>query len=361
MVVKIDKLDENTKNETIVVKILSLTEKETKSEKGEGVYHYGLIGDETGTMPYTAWALPATIRQGDVVELRNFSVKKYNDSLRLYLDTRTDVILRPEDKMDVKRVYKEYKIKNLTLKDQYVSVSGKITDVIEKKYEKDGQQKDVSYCSLEDDTGSIRLSLFEVKIKPDKFYRLEGLRVSEFKGRLRLSGGDRTKILEIKAFDIPERKIFNIFEVTGPVDSITLTGFVVYLGEKGGLVRRCSECRKSTDDIKCPEHPDAEMFLDLYAYFTLEDGTGDSPCTAGRTPLMDLLNIKDEDLNLAKPKYSKNDIITKIEKALMPGPLSFTGDASSGSNGISFRVRKIQKISEPELRLYSQLPGDEIL
>ena len=111
MVVKIDKLDENTKNETIVVKILSLTEKETKSEKGEGVYHYGLIGDETGTMPYTAWALPATIRQGDVVELRNFSVKKYNDSLRLYLDTRTDVILRPEDKMDVKRVYKEYKIK----------------------------------------------------------------------------------------------------------------------------------------------------------------------------------------------------------------------------------------------------------
>ena len=95
MVIKIDKLDENTKNETIVVKILSLTEKETKSEKGEGVYHYGLIGDETGTMPYTAWALPATIRQGDVVELRNFSVKKYNDSLRLYLDTRTDVILRP--------------------------------------------------------------------------------------------------------------------------------------------------------------------------------------------------------------------------------------------------------------------------
>ena len=45
----------------------------------------------------------------------------------------------------------------------------------------------------------------------------------------------------------------------------------------------------------------------------------------------------------------------------MPGPLVFTGDAFSGSNGITFRVRKMQKISEPEVRLYSQLPGDEIL
>lgn len=341
---KVEDLSEETNNETIVIKILSMKEKETKSERGEGIYYFGLLGDDTGTMPYTAWTMPATIRSGDVVELRNFNVKKYNDNLRVYIDSKTDVILRPDDKIEVKRVYKEYRIKDLNMRDQYVTVSGNVSNVIEKSFEKDGAQRNVTHFTLEDETGSIRISLFDRQIQDASSVRIEGARLSEYKGHYRLTAGDRSIITPVKITKSSENRIYNIYELLNPVDSVSITGLIVHVGEKGGLVRRCNECRKTLDDIKCPEHPDAGFMLDLFSYFTVEDGTGDLQCTAGRPALTELLEIKDADLDPAASKISKADVSKMLMERLIDSPMILTGDIVSGTNGLTFRVRKIERM-----------------
>ena len=350
MAITVDKLGEQTKNETMVVKIISLREKETKTEKGEGVYHYGMLGDGSGTLPYTAWSIPATIRAGDVVELKNFTVKKYNDALRVYIDSKTEVVLRPDDKLDVKHVYRDYKIKELNLKDAFVSVTGILKDPIEKTYEKDGQTKTVVHSTFEDDTGSIRISLFDRKLAPGRYYKIDGAKLSEYKGRYRLTAGDKTQIAEVGSFRIPDIKIYDINELARPVDSINITGTVVFLGEKGGLISRCSECRKTIDDIRCPDHPEAKIFLDLYAYFTLEDGTGDIQCNVGRAGMLELLNLKEEDLNIEKPKVSRADVSKRLAEKILSVPILLDGDAVMGPNGLSFRARRIRRMDEPLLK-----------
>lgn len=350
MAITLDKLGEQTKNETMVVKIISLREKETKTEKGEGVYHYGMLGDGSGTLPYTAWSIPATIRAGDVVELKNFTVKKYNDALRVYIDSKTEVVLRPDDKLDVKHVYRDYKIKELNLKDAFVSVTGILKDPIEKTYEKDGQTKTVVHSTFEDDTGSIRISLFDRKLAPGRYYKIDGAKLSEYKGRYRLTAGDKTQIAEVGSFRIPDIKIYDINELARPVDSINITGTVVFLGEKGGLISRCSECRKTIDDIRCPDHPEAKIFLDLYAYFTLEDGTGDIQCNVGRAGMLELLNLKEEDLNIEKPKVSRADVSKRLAEKVLSVPILLDGDAVMGTNGLSFRARRIRRMDEPLLK-----------
>ncbi len=350
MAITVDKLGEQTKNETMVVKIISLREKETKTEKGEGVYHYGMLGDGSGTLPYTAWSIPATIRAGDVVELKNFTVKKYNDALRVYIDSKTEVVLRPDDKLDVKHVYRDYKIKELNLKDAFVSVTGILKDPIEKTYEKDGQTKTVVHSTFEDDTGSIRISLFDRKLAPGRYYKIDGAKLSEYKGRYRLTAGDKTQIAEVGSFRIPDIKIYDINELARPVDSINITGTVVFLGEKGGLISRCSECRKTIDDIRCPDHPEAKIFLDLYAYFTLEDGTGDIQCNVGRAGMLELLNLKEEDLNIEKPKVSRADVSKRLAEKILSVPILLDGDAVMGTNGLSFRARRIRRMDEPLLK-----------
>ncbi len=350
MAITVDKLGEQTKNETMIVKIISLREKETKTEKGEGVYHYGMLGDGSGTLPYTAWSIPATIRAGDVVELKNFTVKKYNDALRVYIDSKTEVVLRPDDKLDVKHVYRDYKIKELNLKDAFVSVTGILKDPIEKTYEKDGQTKTVVHSTFEDDTGSIRISLFDRKLAPGRYYKIDGAKLSEYKGRYRLTAGDKTQIAEVGSFRIPDIKIYDINELARPVDSINITGTVVFLGEKGGLISRCSECRKTIDDIRCPDHPEAKIFLDLYAYFTLEDGTGDIQCNVGRAGMLELLNLKEEDLNIEKPKVSRADVSKRLAEKILSVPILLDGDAVMGTNGLSFRARRIRRMDEPLLK-----------
>lgn len=350
MAITVDKLGEQTKNESMVVKIISLREKETKTEKGEGVYHYGMLGDGSGTLPYTAWSIPATIRAGDVVELKNFTVKKYNDALRVYIDSKTEVVLRPDDKLDVKHVYRDYKIKELNLKDAFVSVTGILKDPIEKTYEKDGQTKTVVHSTFEDDTGSIRISLFDRKLAPGRYYKIDGAKLSEYKGRYRLTAGDKTQIAEVGSFRIPDIKIYDINELARPVDSINITGTVVFLGEKGGLISRCSECRKTIDDIRCPDHPEAKIFLDLYAYFTLEDGTADIQCNVGRAGMLELLNLKEEDLNIEKPKVSRADVSKRLAEKILSVPILLDGDAVMGTNGLSFRARRIRRMDEPLLK-----------
>ena len=347
---KIEEISEQTKNETIVVKILSMKERETKSERGEGIYYFGLLGDDTGTMPYTAWTMPATIRSGDVVELRNFNVNKYNDSLRVYIDSKTDVILRPDDKIEVKRVYRDYRVKDLNMRDQYVSVSGRVSNLIEKKFEREGEERNVTHCTLDDESGSIRLSLFDRTLKEGSNVRIEGARLSEYKGHLRLSAGDRAVISEIKPPKIPDHRIYNIFEVTSPVDSVSFSGLVVHLGEKGGLVRRCAECRRTLEDVKCDEHPQAGFILDLFSYFTIEDGTGDLQCTAGRPALTGILGISEQDLDPGSSKLSKADVSKRLSENLMNSPLLLTGDVVSGTNGISFRVRAIERLDADRIK-----------
>ncbi len=359
--IKVDKISEETKNETLVVKILSLTERETKSDRGEGVYHFGLMGDDSGTIPFTAWTMPASIRAGDVVELKNFTARKYNESLRVYIDAKTDVVLRPDDKIEVKRVYREYKIKDLSLKDVFVVVSGRIEDQLEKEYEKDGSTRNVTHSTLTDDTGSIRLSLFDRKLEDGSFYRIEGAKLSEYKGKYRLTAGEKTHIEKISEFATPDEKLYDICELSRPVDSISITGMVVFLGEKGGLVRRCSECRKTTEDVKCPDHPDADLFLDLYAYFTVEDGTGDIQCNAGRAPLMSVLGLTEEALDISKPKVSRADVMRNLREKLFSVPLLLHGDCTLGPNGPSFRVRKVEMVDEQRLKKIGENMQEEIL
>src|SRR5579875_1371457 len=99
-----------SENVTVVAKILSLNPRVIKNDRGETLYYYGLIGDSTGSIPFTAWSFPSGIKVGDVVEIRRGSLKDYKGSTRLYLDSRSEVILHPEESIEVKASYRLVKI-----------------------------------------------------------------------------------------------------------------------------------------------------------------------------------------------------------------------------------------------------------
>ena len=68
---QISTLEPGKQNMSLKAKIVSLQQRKIKNEKGETVYFYGILGDQSGTISFTAWAFPATIQAGDVVEIKN--------------------------------------------------------------------------------------------------------------------------------------------------------------------------------------------------------------------------------------------------------------------------------------------------
>ncbi|MHB8395805.1 MAG: hypothetical protein ACYDAZ_08460 [Thermoplasmataceae archaeon] len=344
---KIAEIKDKIKFADITVKVVTIREKEYENEKGKGSYYYGIVGDETGTLPLTAWVFPSTVQAGDVIELKNCSVRKYNDRLRIYADSRSEVVLRPDDKMEVKRTYKEYKVKDLNLKDQYVAVSGIITGIEERTYEKDGRSGVVYSGIFADDTGTVRISSFGVKLKENLKARITGARVQEYRGRIGISINENSVITPIE-MQKPGVPLYRISELSTGISGIEVTGICVMLGERSGLSMRCPECRKRVDDGNCQEHPDAKPYVDLYAYFTLEDGTSTMQCSIGRDALAKFTGIKTESLEYSEDEIGRIHGI--IEEKIMGKPLLLKGESTTSPQGLSFRAEELTYIDSDVIK-----------
>lgn len=351
----IAEIEGETRGIDVTAKLVSIRQAETRKGTNQGIYFYGILGDETGTMPFTAWNFPTTLRQGDVVEIRNCSVRKYNESLRIYIDSRSEVVLKPDLQLNVRRVYRLYKIKDITPKDLYIAVEGIVSQVIKKTYEKEGASKEVTYFTLSDDTGSIRVSSFGRNVEEGTTIRIEGAKVSEYSGRYRLTIFEGTPVIPIdKKFDV--RRTYNIAEVTGPVDSVSLTGFAIALSDRSGLLRRCNTCRKTLDDVRCPDHPDDGFYLDLFASFILADGSGEIHSTCGKGVLAKLLSLGEADLDPQKTKLTKRNVTEQIRRELYGKPFMVNGDVVQGENGLNCRVREMSVLDDKGIsRLFVEM------
>lgn len=352
---KIGSLGPGKQNLNLHAKIVSVQQRTIKNDKGETVYFYGILGDETGTISFTAWTFPTTIQTGDVVEVKNCSTREYNNVNRVYIDSRSEVILKPGEEMDVKRTFKELKVKDLTTTDPYVSIDGKISNVRQSEFEREGVKNQLYSADLEDDTGKIRITSFGKELKEGETIRIEGGRVNEYKGRLRITINDKTRVLPAKLeYEITER-ILNVVDLTGPLGGVTVQGFAVTFGQKSGLVMRCTECNQRLDDIRCPDHPEAGYLYDMFAYFTLDDGTGHIQCTGGRYALLPLIGLTQEQFVPTNTAISRRSIQAALQDHIPGKAFIIEGDVVKGQMGLTLRMNSLRYMDEDFLKKFSSM------
>jgi replication factor A1 len=358
MLFKVADLKSNSTNIDLIVKVISINQKEANTQKGPTTYFYGIVGDGTGTIPFTAWTMVSSVRANDVLELKNCSVKLYNERLRLYIDARTQVILRPGEELEVRRTYPVLKIKNISLKEPYVAVEGIVRDVKERPYAGREKSGTLYFGFLEDETGKIRVNSFDVKIEENTGYRFTGAKVSEYNNRLRISVNEKTGIQKIKVEVNPGPVYYDIHELKSPVSGIYINGFIVNVGEKGGAVYRCQECRKTAENGKCPDHPDSTVYRDYFLYFTLEDGTGYIQGTCGKSALTSYRNEWDE---AALEKISMVDQgMTEIKKEILGSLVTAMGEVVSNQNGLTLRISEMKPLGEKDIEDLSRKYLEEV-
>ncbi|MEM3675480.1 MAG: replication protein A [Thermoplasmataceae archaeon] len=350
----ISEMKQPGENVTVMVKILSLNQRIIKNEKGETLYYYGLVGDNTGSMPFTAWAFPSGIKVGDVVEIRKASLKEYKGSLRMYLDSRSEVILHPEETMDVKPSYQMLKISEIKPSIRYVSLKAAAMGVSQRELDRDGQKTTMYSGRLADDTGSIRFSSFGVPVQDGDHLMIEGAQVREYKGNLQITINEKTKVSRVSLDFQPGAHTKNISELNGPIGGVEIFAISVSLGEKSGLVYRCSECRNKLDDIRCPDHPDAAVAYDLFAYFLVDDGTGSILCTAGSSALLKLIGMRPDELVPSNRSVTGRSIAESLRNNIVGKALVIRGDIVSGTGGLSIRGSEIFHPAQEDLNRLTQ-------
>ncbi|WP_236940595.1 replication protein A [Ferroplasma acidiphilum] len=340
---KINEMQGNLNNVEGKVKILSVDKREITTSRGDTVYYYGLAGDETGVLPYTAWEFPAPIKPGDVVQIKYAKTKVYNDRMRLYFDSKTEIMLKPGEEMEVKNTYKDVKLMDLTTKNPFVAVTGKISNMSGKEYNKAGKTFIIYNGFIEDDTSRVRISSFGKPLENGKVYRIVGARVSEFNKQLEISIGDKTEVF-IENEDMDFQRYYKLFEVDNPAGGITIMGFIITLGTKSGIIKRCSECNKPLSNGVCPDHPEKPTKLDIFSYFTLDDGTKYIQCIAGKNAIMPFIGIKEEEL----PHYA-GEIYRMLEEKLYGHAVKINADFIKNEEDLSLRVNSITNIEREDI------------
>ena len=356
---KISSIDSVSSDVALIAKILSLQQKALKNDKGESMYYYGILGDETGTIPFTAWTFSSSLRVGDVIEIEHASSREYNGTIRLNIDARSQVVMKPGTDMEVKRSYSEKKIRDLSLKEPFVTVKGKISGVIEKEKEKNGEMITLYYGNLEDDTAVIRVTSFSRKLEEGETVKMVGAKVSEYNGRLRLTISDKTQVEHADLdFKIGIR-LSNISDVKSPISGVSLAAVIVNIGAKSGVIKRCKTCNRKIDDDFCEEHPNDGFYKDLFAYFTAEDGTGYVHCTSGKSPLEEVLGLTPDPLEAQS--ITSNQVIKKLNETLLGKSVVISGDFVKNNDSLAFRARTIKQMSEDDLRIVQIFEAEEII
>lgn len=357
----IDEIKKELTDITIRGRILSKSKRETTTQKGPLVYFYGLIGDETGVLPYTAWYLPDTVVEKSSYIIKGAYSKIFKDKVRLYFDRRAVFTLIP-DQIEVKREYRKYKIRDISMKDRFVSVEGVVESQDERGYtSKDGEQKKLYRYVIRDNTGWIGITSFNTRLEVGKAYEIEGARVDEFNGYYSLSLFGSSKISEI-SYNLNEKPgISLISEIENPVGGLRITGFPVSSGDRSGLVTRCPECRKLVDDLRCPDHPEKELELDIYLSFTIDDGSGYIMVNAGFDALKEILEKDDSYLKNREKPPLKRDVSKMLEEKVLSRALEIQGNTRNTTRGIAFRALKILPITESTVKEIQSIQEEEFL
>lgn len=244
----------------LTVEVLQLWE-----PRSESIAQVGLLGDETGTIKFTAWAtsdLPE-LDEGGVYRLENLVTDEYEGRFSVKLN-RTTSIDELDEEIDVPEsggASEEREIAEIDAPEEWIDLTAKVTQLWEPRSESVGQ-----VGLLGDPTGTTKFTKWAKSDLPEleegEVYRLTNLVTDEYEGQFSVKLNRTTGIEEIDE------------EIEVGDDSTTIEGALVDVQRGSGLIKRCPEddCTRVLQNGRCSEHGEVEGEFDLRVKAVIDDG-----------------------------------------------------------------------------------------
>ena len=344
----------------LLVRIVSVNEKDVTVEAGAKRILYGILGDPTATVPFTAWEpLNVILSKGDVVRVQNAYTKEYRGQVQVNFGIRTIVSKEKPEALPEFKPGKgagmpylgkatPVKVANLRQGASNVEVIGRILAVETKEVEVDGAKKAVYSGVLADETGKSQFSAWkDFALKEGEVVRIEGAYVKAWRGIPQLSFDERAAVARLKPDALPPAEkiqesprmwIEDLAERGGGVD-VTVRGILIDLREGSGLVYRCPECRRVLRRGACRIHGEVKGEADLRVKAVLDDGSGALTAVFDRE-LTEALLDKTMEACIAQAKDAMSVDVVRDELAdiLVAQPIEARGNVTSDDYGLMMIV-----------------------
>jgi len=344
----------------LLARIVSANERDVTVEAGMKHILYGILGDPTATVPFTAWEpLNLVLAKGDVVRVQNAYTKEYRGQVQVNFGVRTVVM---KEKPNALPEYKPtsgvgqpyagrpttFHVVDLREGASNIAVTARILSIEAREVEVDGAKKAVFSGVLADETGKSQFSAWkDFGLKEDEIVRIEGAYVKSWRGIPQISFDDRAAVTKLAPNVLPPREklaesprmwIEDLAERGGGVD-VTVRGILIDLREGSGLVYRCPECRRVLRKGACRIHGEVKGEPDLRVKAVLDDGSGALTVVFDRELTEALLDkTMDECVAEAKEAMSTDVVRDQLADLLVAQPMEARGNVTSDDYGLMMIV-----------------------
>src|SRR5512137_650881 len=311
---KLAEIRPNEPNVDFLAKILSANTKEITVKGEKKSIMYGFIGDDTTTLPWTAWETEGMeLQKGDVISVRGAYTKEYQGRVQVNFGNR--ISIKKEDPAiigDIQIARGPPKIANIgDLREGIgvVEVKGRLLSVDERTVVAKGEPKQIFSGVIADETGKVTFTAWsDFKLKQGEVVRISKATVKSWRGIPQLSFDERaelTKVLEkfpsIEELQKSGRTMISEVASRGGASDAVVEGIITEVRDGSGLIMRCPECKRALQKSMCKIHGRVEGYPDLRIKAILDDGSGAVRAVIGRELTEKLLETTlDEAMQKAK-------------------------------------------------------------
>ncbi|MFQ6127751.1 MAG: DNA-binding protein [Thermoplasmata archaeon] len=358
----------------ILARVVSVNEREIEVEGITKRILYGILGDSTGTVPFTAWEPEdMNVEKGDVLKIQNAYTKEFRGEVQVNLGNRTSVEKESPDALPPyeppARPPTSVDLGNLRGGISNISVIGRILSIESREVDVEGQKKTVFSGLIGDSTGKAQFSAWaDFQLKENDVIKVEGGYSKSWRGIPQLSFDHRANVEILKDVEFPSAEeiakpsrmwIEEIAERGGAVDA-TVRGILIDVKEGSGLIFRCPECNRVLRKGTCRIHGEVDGTPDLRVKAVIDDGSAALTAILGKELTESLLEKSlEECMGTAKEAMSHEVIRDELADLLVAQPVELRGNVTSDDYGLmmisnSARVLEID-VQEEARKLLSEL------
>lgn len=359
----ISDLQPNERSVNLLCRVIAVNPKEITVKGDNRKIFYGILGDESGTIPFTAWSSELDVEKGDVVEISNAYTREWQGSVQLNLGDRANIKKTDKDRLPESAFEpRVMKINDLRSGIGAVDVTARILEINERDTEIDGETKKVFSGTLADETGKAQFtSWHDFKIKEDDVLQITGGYVKSWKGIPQLTFDQNATVKKLDKNKIPKKdlqinkmSLFMFEEKQGALD-VEVEGTIIEIRPGSGIILRCPECNRAQLNNECSIHGKVEGKPDLRVKLVVDDGTGSISSVLNRELTEKLIGKTLEECK----KIDQDTLLENINKKLFAHRISLQGNALGDEFGTSLIARNA-KLVDYDLKEEAEKLAEEL-
>lgn len=345
-----------------IARIVTVNPKEVTLQGEKRTIYFGLLGDETRTLPYTAWK-DFGLEKGSTIAVRNAYVKEWRGEPQVNLGERAQVQRAGEELAPGElgpRASQEKKVRELRGSMPAVSLVVRVLKVQPRELTIEGKQRQLWSGEVADETGKVRFTAWrDFQLQEDAVVRLTNAYTKSWRGMPDLNLGD-SALVEVLASDaLPPRSqlqaaqpigVGELEDLGGGAD-VLVEGTLLEVRKGSGLIFRCPDCKRVLQKSECRLHGKVKGNPDLRVKGVLDDGTGALTVFLPREIVEQVLGRTMEECQaMAKEAMSPDVVEEELARKLTARLLRVVGNATSDDFGLMLIASRTEVVKPESLK-----------